>query len=110
MERLFGTLTTELLPTLPGHIPHGTFGKPVTEPTLTLTALDAAIGRFVVGDYNARTHPETGQTPAALGRWRVAAPNARQPRGTRSSPSSPSPGLGWCTATASTSTGCATWT
>ncbi len=67
VERFFGTVTSELLPTLPGHIPHGTFGKPVTQPTLTLTALDAAIGRFVVGDYNARTHSETGQAPSA--RW-----------------------------------------
>ena len=30
VERLFGTITTELLPTLPGHIPPGNHGKPVT--------------------------------------------------------------------------------
>ena len=32
VERLFGTITTELLPTLPGHIPHGNRGRPVTAP------------------------------------------------------------------------------
>ena len=31
---LFGTITTELLPTLPGHIPHGNHGRPVTPPAL----------------------------------------------------------------------------
>ena len=32
VERLFGTVTTELLPTLPGHIPPGNHGRPVTAP------------------------------------------------------------------------------
>jgi len=32
IERFFGTITTELLPHLPGHIPHGTRGQPVTAP------------------------------------------------------------------------------
>lgn len=67
IERLFGTITTELLPTLPGHIPPGTFGKPVTPPTLTVAALDEAIGRYLVTDYHHRIHSETGQTPVA--RW-----------------------------------------
>ena len=35
IERLFGTITTELLPTLPGYIPPDNQGKPVTAPTLT---------------------------------------------------------------------------
>ena len=35
---LFGTITTELLPTLPGHIPPGNHGGPVTPPALTLSA------------------------------------------------------------------------
>ncbi len=69
MERLFGTITTELLPTLPGHIPHGNRGRPVTAPALTLSELDAAVGRYIIDNYHHRVHPETGQTP--LGRWSV---------------------------------------
>jgi putative transposase len=72
IERFFGTLTTELLPTLSGYIPPGNHGKPVTAATLTLSQLDAAVGRFVVHDYLRRVHPETGQTPAdrwAAGGW-----------------------------------------
>lgn len=67
VERFFGTITTELLPTLPGHIPHGTNGKPITAPALSLAELDAAIGRFIVADYHYRPHSETGQPPAQ--RW-----------------------------------------
>ncbi|GHG54962.1 transposase [Sinomonas cellulolyticus] len=67
IERFYGTLTTELLPHLPGHIPHGTNGTPATEPTLTLEQLDGIIERFVVTEYNARPHSETGQAPAE--RW-----------------------------------------
>lgn len=67
IERLFGTITTELLPSLPGHIPPGNNGKPVTEPALTVSELDAAIGEFLVADYLARDHPETGQPP--VDRW-----------------------------------------
>jgi len=67
IERIFGTITTELLPTLPGYIPSGNNGQPVTAPTLSLSELDAAIGRFVVDVYHPRKHPETGQTPAE--RW-----------------------------------------
>ena len=72
IERFFGTITTELLPTLAGHIPPGNHGKPVTAAALTLSQLDAAVGRFVVGDYHRRVHPETGQAPAdrwAAGGW-----------------------------------------
>lgn len=67
VERFFGTITTELLPTLPGHIPPSNHGQPVTEPALTVSQLDAAVGRFVVEDYHQRTHPETGQPP--VDRW-----------------------------------------
>jgi len=67
VERLFGTITTELLPTLPGHIPHGNHGRPVTPPALTLAELDAEVGRYIVGTYHRRVHPETGQSP--LDRW-----------------------------------------
>ena len=72
IERFFGTITTELLPTLAGHIPPGNHGKPVTAASLTLSQLDAAVGRFVVGEYHRRVHPETGQAPAerwAAGGW-----------------------------------------
>ncbi len=67
VERVFGTITTELLPTLPGHIPPKNHGKPVTPPALTLSQLDAAVGRYIVDTYHRRVHPETGQAPAA--RW-----------------------------------------
>jgi len=67
IERFFGTVTTELLPHLPGHIPHGTRGQPVTPPALTLEQLDGVLERFVVEDYHARPHSETGQPPAE--RW-----------------------------------------
>jgi len=60
-------VTTELLPTLPGHIPPGNHGKPVTAPAMTLSQLDTAVGRFVTQDYHRRVHPETGQTPSD--RW-----------------------------------------
>jgi putative transposase len=67
IERFFGTITTELLPHLPGHILHGTRGQPVTAPSLSLEQLDTILERFVVEDYHARTHSETGQPPVQ--RW-----------------------------------------
>ena len=60
VERLFGTLNTELLPELPGHL---IGGKPATPPQLSLSELDAAIGAFIVDTYNMRVHSETGMTP-----------------------------------------------
>ncbi len=66
-ERIFGTITTELLPTLPGYIPHGTHGVPITPPALSLSELDAAVGEFIVGNYHLRPHSETGQSPVT--RW-----------------------------------------
>ncbi|QNK81551.1 Mu transposase C-terminal domain-containing protein [Nakamurella sp. PAMC28650] len=66
-ERFFGSVTTELLPTLAGHIPPGNHGRPVTPPVLTLTQLDEAVGEWIVGTYMQRRHPETGQPPAE--RW-----------------------------------------
>ena len=62
VERLFGTLDTELLPELPGHLAHG---KPATSPRLSLPELDAAIGTFLVGAYHLRPHSETGMPPRA---------------------------------------------
>jgi len=67
IERFFGTVNTELLPHLPGYIPHGTRGQPVTPPALTLGQLDGILERFLVEDYHARPHSETGQPPAQ--RW-----------------------------------------
>ena len=67
IERFFGTVTSELLPHLPGHVPHGTRGQPVTPPAPTLAQLDGILERYVVEDYHARRHSETGQAPAT--RW-----------------------------------------
>jgi putative transposase len=60
VERLFGTLNTELLPELPGHLVHG---KPATSPRLSLPELDAAMGAFLIGAYHVRAHSETGMPP-----------------------------------------------
>src|SRR5215831_12813364 len=65
IERLFGTLNTELLPELPGHLVHG---KPMTAPTLTLTELDRAMTGYITKTYHIRAHSETHQTP--LDAWR----------------------------------------
>lgn len=65
VERLFGTLNTEFLPELPGHLVDG---KPATAPSLSLAELDRALGAFVTGTYHARSHAETGETP--LDAWR----------------------------------------
>lgn len=61
IERFFGTVTTELLPLLPGHLVRG---KPATPPALTLAGLDAAFATWL-GGYHQRTHSETGLTPTA---------------------------------------------
>lgn len=60
IERLFGTIATELLPELPGHL---VGGHPTSPPTLSLAELDRAIGSFVVSIYNARPHSEIGEAP-----------------------------------------------
>ena len=60
VERLFGTLNTELLPELPGHLVDG---KPATPPRLSLAELDRAIGDYVIGNYNVREHKEIGAAP-----------------------------------------------
>lgn len=67
IERFYGTITTELLPHLPGHIPHGTNGAPVTEPALTLEQLDGILEQFIVTEYNGRPHSQTHQIPVQ--RW-----------------------------------------
>lgn len=62
VERLFGTLNTELLPELPGYLVRG---KPATPPRLSLPELDAAIGRYITGTYHVREHRETRTSPRA---------------------------------------------
>ena len=65
IERFFGTVNTELLTTLPGHLGPGS--RPPT-PTLDLSTLDHAIGEFVA-TYNGRTHQESWRlTARRLGR------------------------------------------
>lgn len=66
VERFYGTVTTELLPHLPGHIPHGTNGTSITPATLTLRQLDEILERFIVDDYNHRPHSETHKAPSQL--------------------------------------------
>lgn len=65
VERLFGTINTELLPELPGHLLKG---KPASTPRLSLPELDAAIGAFIVGNYNTRKHSAIGVPP--IESWR----------------------------------------
>jgi putative transposase len=60
VERLFGTLNTELLCDLPGYLVEG---KPATAPRLSLSALDAAIGAHIIGNYNVREHQEIDAIP-----------------------------------------------
>jgi putative transposase len=60
VERLFGTLNTELLPELSGYLSEG---KSSSLPGLSLPELDAAMGAFLVGTYNERQHSEIGDSP-----------------------------------------------
>jgi putative transposase len=62
IERFFGTLNTELLPQLAGHLAKG---RPVSPPALSLAELDAALAAFIVGAYNQRPHSQTGEVPHA---------------------------------------------
>ena len=66
LERLFGTINTELLPGLPGQLPPGS-SRPVIPSALSLAQLDERLGRFVVDVYNQRVHSETKQPP--IDRW-----------------------------------------
>jgi putative transposase len=62
VERFFGTVNTELLTTLPGHLASGAERWPA--PALSLADLDAAVGAFVL-DYNGRAHSELSVSPRA---------------------------------------------
>nr|WP_318278020.1 Mu transposase C-terminal domain-containing protein [Microbacterium testaceum] len=59
IERFFGTINTELLPTLPGHLGPGN-RRP--QPMLDLPGVDRAIGAFIA-IYNQRTHQALGISP-----------------------------------------------
>ncbi|MEV8027519.1 Mu transposase C-terminal domain-containing protein [Cellulosimicrobium funkei] len=61
IERFFGTVNTELLTSLPGHL---TPRQPWPAPSLSLAELDTALEAFVA-DYNHRSHSETGSSPRA---------------------------------------------
>jgi putative transposase len=65
IERFFGTVTTELLPTLPGYLAPNRAGA--DPPRLTLSDLDAAVDRFITATYHQRRHSETRQPPVE--RW-----------------------------------------
>ena len=65
IERIFGTVNTELLPELPGYLAEGKTRRP---PALSLSELDQAVGDFLVGTHNVRRHSEIGMTPNAA--WR----------------------------------------
>lgn len=109
IERLFGTITTELLPQLPGYLPPAGAGPPIA-PRLSLAELDAALARWVMADYHARAHSEPRSCRLSAG------PPAGGSLGcpTRSSSSTcccwRSPSRASCIATASASRACATWT
>ena len=60
VERLFGTLNTELLSELPGYLSQG---KTVTPPRLSFQELDTTIGEYFIRVYNNRIHSEIGNTP-----------------------------------------------
>lgn len=59
IERFFGTINTELLPTLAGHLAPGTAAP---APSLDLAGIDRAISTFI-RRYNARTHRELRMSP-----------------------------------------------
>lgn len=59
IERFFGTLNTELLSTLPGHLTPGIRNP---KPSLDLAALDQEIAAFITA-YNERPHREIGTSP-----------------------------------------------
>jgi putative transposase len=66
VERYFATINQMCLPTLPGYAPRGTKDR-AGQARLSLAELDAAIGKFIVAEYNQQPHSETGQPPQA--RW-----------------------------------------
>lgn len=77
IERFYRTSTTELLPHLPGYIPHGRRGRPASPPELTLQQLDRILETFIVSEYNQRRHSSTNQAPVQ--RWSASGFIPRMP-------------------------------
>lgn len=77
IERFYRTVTTELLPHLPGYIPHGRRGRPASPPELTLQQLDRILETFIVSEYNQRRHSSTNQAPVQ--RWSASGFIPRMP-------------------------------
>jgi putative transposase len=66
IERFFLSVNQLCLSALPGYAPSGSGGRP-QKARLTLSELDAAIGKFIAVDYHHRVHSETGEPPQQ--RW-----------------------------------------
>ena len=78
VERLFGTVNTEVLCDLPGYL---VSGRASTPPKLSLSGLDTVIGTYFIETYNARPHGETGVAPNAAwiaGGWLPRTPDSLQ--------------------------------
>jgi len=63
IERFFGTVNTELLPELAGHLKNG---KLATPPKLSLHELDLKIESYIVNTYNQRLHCGIDAIPLKL--------------------------------------------
>jgi len=107
LERFFGTVTTELLPDLPGQLVHG---QPASPPRLALPQLDAAIRQWIIGTYHQRMHRRPGSRRSRLGSPTAGCPAPLTASSSSTCCSSRSPRPGWCTETASASRACATST
>ena len=84
IERLFGTITTELLPTLPGYLPPAARGPGEPAAALARRARRRARPLSSSSDYHARAHSETSERAAgALGGRRLAAAAAGIARAAR---------------------------
>lgn len=60
VERLFGTINTELLSSLPGYLAPKVRNP---RPELTLSELNSAVGDFIAHNYNHREHQEIRESP-----------------------------------------------
>jgi putative transposase len=77
IERIFGTINTELLVTLPGYLGPSGSRPPAPAPQLTLTELDVAIALWLA-EYHARPHSETTEAPVS--RWAAGGWLPRMPK------------------------------
>jgi putative transposase len=100
--RIMGSITTELLPELPGHLVSGTLASP---PALTLPQLDTAIGTWVTEVFTGARTVKPVSRPSKPG-WPTA--GCRTVSKLLTCCWSWSPRLVPCTATASGSKDCAT--